>query len=266
MALLAYIAKRRMRTIATVMAGVFFLVLVAGRSTRPVSFLRMSVTRMFAPLISAGRYTAGILTGVPTERVRQLAEDSRMLAVSLAEREILKKENESLKRLLGVQDDATMPTIGARVRAYTHVLGVETLLIDAGADRGVAAGDIVIDEHRMLVGQVTETATGSATVSVASNPGATFSAELIPMGGKVLIKGLGGRGLALELIPYDTPLRDGDFVLWADESRSQGIGTRVFVGRVVKGVSSATGAFKTGRAVLLADPSDLGTVLVLTNR
>ena len=249
-----------------VTATAFFLLLVLARSTRPVSSLRMAVVRLLAPVASAGRSAAGYLTGVPRDQVRRLEEDSKMLAASLAEQEILKKENQSLKRLLGVQEDIPVESKGARVLAYTHVLGVETLLIDAGADRGVAAGDIVIDEHRLLVGQVTETTVGSAKVSVASNPDATFSAELVPLGGKILIKGLGGRGLALELIPYDTPLRDGDFVLWADESRSQGIGTRVFAGRVVKGISSAVGAFKTGRAVLLADPSNLGIVLVLTDR
>src|SRR3989344_3757995 len=219
MILLASIVKKRMRIAAAGAAALFFVMLVVGRSSRPISYLRLGIVHLLSPIADAGAFVAGYVTGVPEQEVRALQEDSRQLTVARAEKAVLAQENESLRRLLGVQEDVALQIVGVGVLSYTHMMGIETLVIGAGQEVGIAEGDIVIDEHRSLVGHVTEAAAGSAKVSVASNPDVTFSAELVPLGGNMLIRGLGGRGLALELIPYDTPLRDGDFVLWTQGDR-----------------------------------------------
>ena len=256
--------KKRARAVATGGAILFFSLLAVSGNSRPVSYLRERAVQVLSPIAIAAQYAAGFFKGAPLEEIRGREDDQRRLAAGEAVRLGLQKENESLRRLLGVKENLAAPTASARVLAHTAVMGVETLLIDAGRDRGITAGDIVIDENGLLVGQVSETTAEGAKISVASNPGMAFSASLVPLGGKILIKGLGGRALALELIPYDTPLRDGDFVRWEDKEWRRT--ANIFVGRVVKGTSAAVGAFKTGRAVLLADPNALDFVLIITKQ
>ena len=254
--------KKRARVIAAGAAILFFSLLAIFGNSRPVSSVRERAVRMLSPIETGAKYAAGFFMGTSPEEIRGREDDQRCLAAGEAARLGLQKENESLRRLLGVKEKLAVPTASARVLAYTTVMGVETLFIDAGRDHGITPGDIVIDEDMLLVGHVSETTAEGAKVSVASNPGMAFSASLVPLGGKVLLKGLGGRALALELIPYDTPLRDGDFVRWTDKEQRRS--PDIFAGRVVKGMSSAVGAFKIGRAVLLADPDALDFVLILT--
>lgn len=264
MVLPTFVVKKRMRIAAAGAAAVFFLLLVPAPPLWPLFEVRRWAVRALTPLDVAGTRVAGYITGTSAEEVRGEGEDRRRLAAAEAEYLVLELENRSLRRLLGLKERAGVSGIAADVLSYTHAMGAEMLVIDAGGNRDVAAGDIVIDEHRLLVGHVSEVNADTAMVSVASNAGATFSGVLVPLGGKILIKGLGGRALALELIPYDTPLRDGDAVLWASESRRTT--APVFAGRVVKGSTASAGAFKTGRAVLLADPDALQHVFIMAGQ
>lgn len=264
MVLPAFIVKKRVRMAAAGAAAVFFILLILGRSTRPVSEVRRWVVRTLAPVGAAGTRVGGFMTGSNADEVLKEEEVRQRLAVAEAERSVLGQENESLRHLLGLKERAVASGIAADVLSYAHAMGTETLVIDAGSNRDIVVGDIVIDEHRLLVGQVSEINAETAVVSIASNSGSAFSGVLVPVGGKILIKGLGGRALALELIPYDTPLRDGDAVLWASESKRNA--AAIFAGRVVKGSTASAGAFKTGRAVLLADPDALDRVFVINGR
>lgn len=264
MNMLGSLFRKKARSMAAVAAvAVFVLVAAMGRSG-PISSLRAYSIRILSPVADAGEYVAGYLIGVPQWEVRELEDDRRRLTGAEARALATQKENEALRRLLDLKKDIALPAVSVRVLAYTHILGGESLLIDAGANQGIGAGDIAIDENRLLVGRVSEVTDTAAKVSVASNAGVVFSAGLVPLGGKVLAKGIGGRGFALELIPYDTPLRNGDLAVLAPENRRGE--SAIFVGRVVKGAGTAAGAFKTARAVLLSDPEALEHLLVLIDR
>lgn len=260
------IFRKNARIITAAAAVIFFVLFAAAGGSRPVSFIRAYAIRMLSPVADAGEYAAGYLTGAPRRDIRGLeVEDGRRrLAAAEAQALALWKENESLQRLLGLKESAAAAMVSARVLAYTNIMGMETLLIDAGADQGIREGDIAIDGNRLLVGRVSEVNDAGAKVSVASNAGTAFSALLLPLGGEVLASGRGGRAFSLELIPHDTPVRDGDMVLWASEQRRGD--PAIFAGRVVKGMRAATGAFRTAGAVLLSDPETLEHLLVIIGR
>lgn len=252
-----------MRMVASGVAIVFFAAVLLGGASRPVAALRGQIVRMARPFMIVGEYVRGF-PGVSRERIREEEAERMRLTAAAAETEALKKENQSLRHLLGLKEDETLTaTAAANVLFYTQLMGREALVLDAGRDQGIAEGDIVIDENRLLVGEIMEVLPGSSKVSVASNEGSVFSGSLLPLGGNVLVKGIGGRALALELVPYDTPIRDGDVVLWTREGARRG--PAIFAGRVTKGASAARGVFKNGRAALLAHPDDLERVLVLTS-
>lgn len=256
--------KKKTRIAAAGAAVIFFIVIVAAGRTRPVSSVRAYGIQLLSPIANFGASVGEYVAGAPGREKRMWNEDQRRLAAAEAQVFALQKDNKSLRRLLGLKEGTAAPLVSVRVLAYTSIMGMETLLINAGADQGIQEDDIVIDENRLLVGLVSEVNATDAKVSIASNTGMAFSASLLPLGGRVLAKGLGGRAVALELIPYDTPLRDGDLALWADERRRGDL--VIFAGRVVKGMSAAAGAFKTARAVLLSNPDALKNLLVLINR
>jgi rod shape-determining protein MreC len=180
-------------------------------------------------------------------------------AAALAE---ASRENEILHRALGLKEKSGGEDAlrSGAVVLYRQELDSEILIIDIGREDGVREGDPVVDEQGLFIGQVSEAGGGFSKIAVASNPGIVFSAELAPLGGKVLAKGLGGRALSLEFIPRDAPIRSGDFVLWVREDG--GRQPVIFAGRVVERGSPASGGFKTGRAVLLSHPELVGHVMV----
>ena len=255
-------------SIFTVIVGVlFFGLLIIFRSSAPVGYLRWSILQVISPVAriaqNTGQSSGFGLVGWSRERVRALEEDSSRLKAANARVQELERENESLARALGVRAEFGPRIKSARAISYQQVMGRESLVIDLGRDAGVAAGDIVMDENRLLLGEVAETGIGFSKVAVASNPGIAFSAVLQPLGGKVLVKGLGARALGLELIPYDAPVRSGDFVVLFDEN--QRVLPAVFAARVVAtSTAGASAAFKTGRATLLSDPERVQMVMVLT--
>lgn len=255
--------KKRARIASVTMAVVFFLLLVVGGRLRPVAVVREVLLRLSSPVAGAGSRWGVLFTGIPAERVKELEEKELLLAAREGEIAVLREENTSLALALGLVRTSETPLIAARVFSYYQSLGRETLIIDAGQERGIGEGDIVIDGHRLLIGQVSAVTPATAVVGVASNKGTVFSGELVPLGGRILLKGLGGRAFGLELIPHDTPLRDGDMVRWVREDRR--VIPPVFAGRVVKGVAASGGAFKTGRASLLADPAHADMVFVLAS-
>lgn len=192
-----------------------------------------------------------------------MEEESSRLEAASARAAWLEKENESLARALGIRAEFGSGLRSARVLDYQQTMGRESLVIDLGRDEGAARGDIVIDENRLLIGEISEAGIGFSKVAIASNPDTAFPAALEPLGGKVLAKGLGARALALEFIPRDAPVRAGDFVIWSHENKR--IQSAVFVARVVApGPAGLSGVFKTGRAILLADPEVVRLVMVLT--
>lgn len=254
--------KKSVRIAVIASAVLFFAALALAGASRPVAMLRGWMVRLSRPVTGVGEYIGGF-SGAPPGEAPEEKEDRIRLSAVLAETEVLKKENESLRRALALKEERAAPMHAAAVLFYSRVLGRETLLLDAGQDQGIVEGDTVIDEHGFLVGEIAEVAPWSSKVSVASNEGTAFSASLLPVDEHILVKGLGGRALALELIPYDTVMREGDVVQWTREGRRGG--APIFAGRVVRGESAARGAFKTGRAVLLAHPEDLKHVLILTS-
>jgi cell shape-determining protein MreC len=258
--------RSRLSIFAVVAGFLFFGLLIAFGSTRPAASLRQGAVRFLRPVgwigFGAGRWFAFGLEGLSPERVRSLQEMETRLEFSTAALAETSRENKALQRALGLKEKSGGDMLrSAAVLLYRQELESEILIIDIGRGEGTREGDPVVDGEGLLIGQVMEAGDGFSKIAVASNPGIVFSAELTPLGGRILAKGLGGRALSLELIPRDTPIRSGDFVRWVREDG--GRQPVIFAGRAVGKGPAGSGGFKTGRAVLLSHPELARHVMVV---
>jgi len=131
---------------------------------------------------------------------------------ALADRDALYAENAALKAQLG--RSAAAPRLAALVLERPPGIPYDTLIIDAGQNLGVAAGDAVYAGGTTLIGQVTEAYATTARVTLLSAPGQSYQA-LIRGTVPVSMAGQGAGSLKGE-VPAQTQVGVGDPVLFAD--------------------------------------------------
>ena len=154
----------------------------------------------------------------PAARVRDSlsnSENARLRAAlasttaALADRALLYEEVADLRARLG-RPDAPHARVLAAVLERPPWTPYDTLVIDAGADHGLAAGSLVSAGGQGLVGRVSEVYDTAARVELFSAPGASYQALLngtMP----VAVEGQGGGSLRAE-VPAGTPVKVGDSV------------------------------------------------------
>lgn len=258
------------------MIKIMIVILLSGGviffgAARPVARARSGAAALFRPLMS-GATGAGRWFGrqFGPEEVRRLTEENERLTVESFGREKLAQDIKTLESALAFRDAAHLPMIAGRVLSYANELGREVLVIDQGASAGAAKGDVVIDAHAALVGEVDEAGDNSSRVLIASNPAVTFPAFLLSggpsadarAGGSILARGLGARAFSIELIPRSIPIKRGDFMV----RRLAGFGGRerdIPAASVIGEAPDSAGGFARARAVLITRPETLEYVFII---
>lgn len=181
--------------------------------------------------------------------------------------ERLEEENASLKETLLFQEEKKVPLKGVHVIFYGKEFGKEFLIIDQGRKNGIHSGKFVIQGNGILVGRIGEAGETYAKVEIVSNPGESYDVELVPLRIPALAKGLGGRAFLLELVPFDTPLHEGDFIVGrvksAGSSAEKSIAGSFLLGEI-SGFENVSGeTFKEVRGTLIAHPEGLSEVFIV---
>lgn len=120
---------------------------------------------------SAGAYLRGTQRAMAAEDLarRQLAQQAERLSRVAA----LQAENDSLRKLLGLQPALAVPSLAAEVLFEAPDPFSRRVVIDRGAAQGVAAGSPVINEAGVL-GQVTRVYPLSAEVTLLTDKDAAI--------------------------------------------------------------------------------------------
>lgn len=171
------------RLVAAVFALLVFLIFVLRLAAPGL------LARLATPLWQAGDALAGAAAvAIPLESRAGLLEDRERLA---RENEALLNQNAALaarvtdlERLLGGRTEAPGGIL-AGVLARPPVSPYDVLILDRGAEAGIAEGDRVLGPGGAPVGIITQTGTGSARATLYSEPGriteAWLGAERIPV-------------------------------------------------------------------------------------
>jgi rod shape-determining protein MreC len=128
--------------------------------------------------------------------LQQELRELRERQVSLAD---LSRENAELRELLGMQERLEYTTTAGRVIAQPPGQFRWSVLLDIGAEQGVAENMAVIDADG-LVGKVTEVSDRHARVQLAISPNAGYFVRVVETRQHGLLSGRGSRPMQLRII------------------------------------------------------------------
>lgn len=158
--------------------------------------------RVMAPVV-------GLRESLGSTEAARLRAELAAAQSKLSERDLLYAEVVDLRERLG-RTDALPSRVVAGVLMRPPWTPYDTLLIDAGANVGIAEGAFVSAGGQGLVGHVSEVYATTARVELFSAPGVSYQAVLngtLP----VAVEGLGGGSLRAE-VPAGTLVKAGDSI------------------------------------------------------
>lgn len=263
--------ERRGRTIlaALVLVSLLLVTMDYRAGTQgPLAALQRGVLTVFAPLqegfatvvspIGGVFSSIGNLGGLRAENER-LAAEVEQLRVQQRSQADLERRVADLEAQLGIAQRPGLSVQGARVLGRPVTGSAYSVLIDVGADQGIAAGMAVLNQSG-LVGKVAEVTPSLARVQLVTDPGAGgYAVRLAATGERGL---LGGRGTQ----PYELELADEEVVVPAEAE----IVTHAFPGSTIPdglpvGVVADGGTGPSLAVSPYVDFSRLSTVVVVTD-
>lgn len=146
-----------------------------------------------------------------------LEEEIASLKVRLLDYEILVKENQNLKNELG-RGSNSEKMISA-ILSKPPRSPYDTLVIDAGSEDGVVAGNRVYIGENIIVGLVTNITPRTSLVNLFSAGGEKQEVVLSRTGASFELEGQGGANFKVE-VPKDTDILWGDTFVYPGVSQS----------------------------------------------
>jgi rod shape-determining protein MreC len=143
----------------------------------------------------------------------------------LVDHEIIKQENAILEKTIPFIEGKPYGMIGARVIGSFVDASGPALIIYGGKNQGISGGAFALTGDRVLVGRVATLYPDLATVTPLRNVGMTLGVFVIPQTNnfaatstppRKIVDGLligKGNDLIIDLIPNETDIRPGDFVV-----------------------------------------------------
>jgi len=177
-----------------------------------VAALVLGAVRVPLSWVAATGDAVGEILALRRENAR-LREENRQLLRWRHEAVRLAVENEALHRMLAMPlvESAPRHTV-ARVVADSGSRFVHTVLVDAGAERGVRVGMAVVNE-RGMVGRVIAVGQRSARVLLLVDLNFRMPVVVDPSGDRALLEGDNGPLPRLRFLPLDPRVAVGDRVI-----------------------------------------------------
>jgi rod shape-determining protein MreC len=198
------------------------LLVVSKADIRLVEAVESRVGDLLAPAldlvaqpIEASRHLArsvGELVALRAENAQLREQNTRLLEWQSAARQ-LAVENASLRQLLhGVPEDQHPTVVTARVVADSGGPFVQTVLVNAGTEQGVAKGMAAVNE-RGLVGRVIEVGRRSARVLLLTDFNSRIPVMVEPSRDQAILAGDNSGQPSLVFLPLNPRLSVGDHVV-----------------------------------------------------
>lgn len=207
--------RRRRSVLAALVLVALVLVTLdyRGGDTGPLATLQRGVLTVFSPLVEGVATVVRPIGSVVSSigNLGGLGAENEQLQADLVEARALQQSQADLERQIAVlgdqldmRDRLDLTTVGTRVLGRPVNGSPYSVLVDSGADQGLAAGMAVVNEAG-LVGRVAEVTGSTARVQLMTDPGVGgFVVRLAATGERGLLDGRGAQPFLLELQDAET--------------------------------------------------------------
>lgn len=208
--------KKRFIKIA-IISSIIFLIFITGLVSFSGGFFNFlgrplwKIRNATSNEISSSAYLIRTKKSVFSENEelnRRLTEQN----LAMTDYQILKKDNEEFKSLLGrvtVKNSFTLANILVKPNQSPY----DTLIIDVGSDVGLKEGDKVFADEQIPLGYISNVYDHTSLVSLYSNPGETTEAMIIGSNATVELVGRGGGNFEMT-VPIDLDSSKGTMVVF----------------------------------------------------
>jgi rod shape-determining protein MreC len=201
-------------SIALLIVGKADVRILEAVNTRISDVLAPALEVVVQPINASRRMaqTIGELVALRAENVRLREQNERLLEWQSVARQ-LALENAALRQLLSANAEDEHPTaVTARVVADAGGPFVQTVIVNAGADQGVAKGMAAVNE-RGLVGRVIEVGRRSARILLLTDFNSRVPVMVEPSRDQAILAGDNSREPTLTFLPLNPRLSVGDRVV-----------------------------------------------------
>lgn len=200
------------------------LMLMALPLSGPVATVKAGLAFAFIPAAYLGTQGAERLSQVPANirgliyaevRNQALLEDMRRMTLIQAEAGTLRRENERLKRALGLAPLPGRSAVWARVIERDPIHWYRSFMVDAGSDRGIVLNAPVLGqagETLVALGRVTEVAPRHSKILLLTDGLSSAAAYASTTAVEGLLQGQGNSRLLMNYIHAEASLAEGSLV------------------------------------------------------
>jgi len=178
--------------------------------------LQRGLVKIFRPV---GNFFAGF-TEVPTLRSRVSTLQRQVAELRAGQNTVaeIERENESLRKLLGIRDRYKLDTVAAQVIGVSPSNFERTVFIDRGSRAGVKK-DMPVIAGDGLVGRVIRVGPSTSEILLLIDRTSAVASRVVPSGETGLLEGDGSENTKLELFNPDAKLGVGDRVVTSGYDR-----------------------------------------------
>jgi rod shape-determining protein MreC len=201
-------------SVALLIVGKANVHLLEGVSTRIGDALVPTLGALTQPVSASRRLVEGVgeMIALRAENARLREQNLRLLEWQSAARQ-LSLENAALRQLLNMRSDPAPPTaVTGRVVADAGGPFVHTVLVDVGAEDGVARGMAAVNE-RGLTGRVIEVGRHSARILLLTDFNSRIPVMVEPARDQAILAGNNTRHADLVFLPLNPRLAVGNRVV-----------------------------------------------------
>jgi rod shape-determining protein MreC len=202
----------------------------------------------------------------------QLRAEVRQLAIRKTKYEQAIGENRQLHKLVGLDNSGALAAykpVTARIIGRSPTVWYSSVTVDVGSGDGVRVNDPAVTGDG-LVGRVTATTGGTATVTLITDHTSAVSAKVLPNGPEGIVEPEAGdpSALLLDFIDSSSKIRPGQLVVtagWSSAKISSAYPYGLRLGRITQATRGAGQNYQHVRLRAFADLRGMDYLQVLTN-
>jgi rod shape-determining protein MreC len=179
---------------------------VAAQSPRPLVYVLNGIGGSFKSFFtyfsSVGKINRE--NAVLEEKVRTLEQEKIILQQQ-------RLENEKLKKELDYRDESPLQFISARVIGKDPTNFSQTLILNAGENKGVKNGAAVLSQG-VFIGKIVSVSSFTSQIMLVTDPQSNIDAQISSTGDNGIVRGSYGSGMVLDMISQNARINKGDEV------------------------------------------------------